>query len=264
MTQASPSTRPAGPAGRRRPTIRPVKVQRITELGPRLRRVTFGGASLSGFQMPRPGAHLKLFFGEVSPDAFADPNAPRPVARTYTPRRFDPVENELDVEFVLHGDGVASDWAAKASVGDDLLLAGPGGGHDISSDCTEMVLLVDETALPAAGMIIDALPANCQVTLVAEVQDAQDELVPSARSVQRVQWLHRLPVEAEPGSLLLAAARRLSPGADAQWFIACEAGAMRAIKTELLKERDLPREQLITRGYWKVGATDHPDRDTGD
>ena len=30
--------------------------------------------------------------------------------RTYTPRRFDPDTLELDIEFVLHGDGVAATW----------------------------------------------------------------------------------------------------------------------------------------------------------
>ena len=29
-------------------------------------------------------------------------------------------------------------------------------------------------------------------------------------------------------------------------------------------ERGLDREQLYTRGYWKLGVADHPDHDTGE
>ncbi len=39
---------------------------------------------------------------------------------------------------------------------------------------------------------------------------------------------------------------------------------MRRIRQHLLLERALPREWLTTRGYWKQGATDYPDRDYGE
>lgn len=260
----SAGTSATAPPARRRPTLRAVHVVRIDELGPRLRRITFGGETLAGFAAPRPGAHLKLFFGDLPADWRPEPGGLRPLARTYTPRRFDAQRNELEVEFVLHGDGVASTWAAQAQVGTPLTLAGPGGGHDISSDWTHVVLLVDETALPAAGMIMDALPEGCSVTLVGEVDDAQDERVPSQRPVQHLTWLHRGPTGAAPGALLQALANTMALPPDAQWFVACEAGAMRAIKSTLLTERRLNRDQLISRGYWKLGATDHPDQDTGD
>jgi len=29
-------------------------------------------------------------------------------------------------------------------------------------------------------------------------------------------------------------------------------------------ERGMDRQQLYTRGYWKLGAADHPDHDTGE
>jgi hypothetical protein len=58
-------------------------------------------------------AHIKLIFpedGQAEP-AMPQPDGPRPTRiRTYTPRRFDPTVPELDVEFVLHGDGPASSW----------------------------------------------------------------------------------------------------------------------------------------------------------
>ena len=39
---------------------------------------------------------------------------------------------------------------------------------------------------------------------------------------------------------------------------------MRRIRRYLMDDVGLPPEQMITRGYWKLGATDHPDGDYGD
>lgn len=244
--------------------LRPVQVARIEDPGPRLRRVTFGGDSLRGFGPARPGAHIKLFFSEMPADWRPEPGQPRPIVRTFTPRSFDALRNELVVEFVRHGEGVASDWVAKAQLGDRITVAGPGGGHDFAPGLRRLVLLADESALPAAGMIIDAAPAACHVTLVAEVEDAADEIVPSGRPIDELRWLHRLPTSAAPGSLLLDAARSMQIDDSAHWWLACEADAMRAIKAHLTVERGLDRQLLISRGYWKQGATDHPDHDTGD
>ena len=143
-------------------------------------------------------------------------------------------------------------------------MAGPGGGHDFEPGLRRLVLLADESALPAAGMIIDAVPAECHVTLVAEVEDAADQILPSPRRVDTLHWLHRQPTSAAPGSLLLDAVRSMPLDESAQWWVACEAGAMRAIKSHLTAERGLDRSHLISRGYWKQGAADHPDQDTGD
>ena len=54
------------------------------------------------------------------------------------------------------------------------------------------------------------------------------------------------------------------PAGVGQVYVACEADAMRGIRRHLLVERALPREWVTTRGYWKQGATDHPDRDYGE
>ncbi|MGB0134697.1 siderophore-interacting protein [Dokdonella sp.] len=257
-------TVPTDPPARRRPVLRPVEVVRIEDPGPRLRRVTFGGSNLQGFGPARPGAHIKLFFAEMPADWRPEPGQPRPPARTYTPRSFDAARNELVVEFVRHGAGMASDWAENAQLGDRITVAGPGGGHDFEPGLRRLVILADESALPAAGMIIDAVPADCHVTLVAEVVDAADQILPSQRLVDSMHWLHRLPTNAQPGSLLLDAARSIQIDDSAQWWVACEAVAMRAIKAHLTGERGLDRNRLISRGYWKQGATDHPDHDTGE
>lgn len=260
----TPSTPNAASPQSRKPTLRAVTVRAIEDLGPRMRRVTFFGERLEGFGPPKPGSHIKLFFGNLPPDWQPAPGQPRPTTRTYTPRLFDPVRRELVVDFVRHGEGVASEWVEQAGIGSPLLIAGPGGGQAFPEDLQHLVLLADESALPAVGTILDHLPPECRVTVVAEVQDAADQHLPSQRQSPDVRWLFRSTSRATPGSLLLQAAHGLHLPEGAMVWVACEAGAMREIRGVLLNERGLDRSQLVTRGYWKAGESDHPDHDMGE
>jgi NADPH-dependent ferric siderophore reductase len=54
------------------------------------------------------------------------------------------------------------------------------------------------------------------------------------------------------------------PGGHGASWIGLEASAMRTVRRHLLGERGLDRDQLYTRGYWKIGVADHPDHDTGE
>jgi NADPH-dependent ferric siderophore reductase len=75
------------------------------------------------FEHVGPTAHLKVYV----PDADG-----ALVARTYTPRRYDPASGTLEVVFVIHGPGPASQWAAQAKPGDRITVA-PGAEQALSS-----------------------------------------------------------------------------------------------------------------------------------
>ena len=77
--------------------------------------------------------------------------------REYTPRRIDLVANELDIDFVLHGDGPASTWAAQAAPGQTLDIAGPRASMVVPDLFDSYLLIGDETAIPAIGR----RPKNC-------------------------------------------------------------------------------------------------------
>lgn len=257
--------RPAGGKPKRGPP-RKLTVSGVSQVTPGLIRVTFSGPELEGFAPPRPAAHIKLV---MVPEGVAwnplDETGPRPPRRTYTPRRFDPTRLTLDVEFVLHGVGLASDWATQAKRGQTMFIGGPGGGYDVPTDATALVIVADDTALPAAGMILDAMPAGCAPIVLAEVADKEEERTLSERSGVSPRWLHRESAKAQPCTLLEEAVRKLDlpAGASPYWWIACEAGAMRRIKQHLLRERGIEPSRLHTRGYWKLGETEYPDHDYG-
>jgi NADPH-dependent ferric siderophore reductase len=257
----------APPAKKQRPPPQAVTVDSIERVTPLVLRIGLVGAGLAPFAQAKPAAHMKFFFHAGAwPPSEGVENAPRPPSRTYTPRFYDEARRRLEVEFVVHhGAGLASDWAQRVKVGDRALVsAGPGGGQVMPADVSNVVLIADDTSVPAAGMIVEALPAACKVTALCEIENAGEERALSPRVAVSPAWLHRAPTRARPGSLLEAAVAALPPQPQgARYWIACEAGAMRRIRDYLLKERGVDRAMMDTRGYWKFGDTNYPDHDYG-
>jgi NADPH-dependent ferric siderophore reductase len=229
----------------------PAVVKAVRHLTPRMVRVTFSSEALGEFGWNGPAAHIKLVFAEGT--------------RTYTPRRFDAGTHELDVDFVLHGEGPAATWASQAAVGQQLTIAGPGRSYAVEPTAPWYLLAGDDSAIPALCTIMESVPASIPVRALIEVVDEQEQHdLPGGANVT-VEWLFRGPDAALAGRRLEAAVRaaQLPPG-PGRIYVACESDAMRRIRRHLLSERNLDRTQLVTRGYWHLGVVDHPDRDYGE
>jgi NADPH-dependent ferric siderophore reductase len=244
MTTEAPGARPRKP--RYAATVK--SVQRLT---PRMVRVTFSSAALAEFAWSGPASHIKLVFADGT--------------RTYTPRRFDAGTRELDVDFVLHGDGPASSWASQAAPGQELMIAGPGRSYVVDPGAPWYLLAGDDTAIPALCTIIESVPASIPVRALIEVVDEREpQALPGGANVS-VQWLFRGPNAMQAGRLLEAAVRAAElPAGSGRIYVACESDAMRRIRRHLLQERGVDRAQLVTRGYWHLGEVNHPDRDYGE
>ena len=252
---------------RPRPNPRAITVLDVKTLSPHMRRVTFGGEHLANFAWSGPAAHIKIIFPEpglgLDTVAMPDPEGPRPATtRTYTPRSFDADALTLDVDFVLHGHGPASAWAAQAHTGQQLVMMGPGPGYAIDEDAPWYVLVADDAALPAIETILTALPATIPVTVFIEA--GAGEARPLAGSPHAdVRWLTR--AENDPdvaGSALREALADFAWPKDAgRVYIGCESSAMRTLRQNVLQSSGLDRTRIVARGYWRIGAVNHPDRD---
>jgi NADPH-dependent ferric siderophore reductase len=279
--QAPLPSEPAAAARPRKPRYQ-VQVRRVQRLTPRMVRITFASEELAGFAWNGPASHIKLIFDAGSehaarpaksqgvPDASQpSPEGVRATMRTYTPRAFDSEARELDVDFVIHGEGPASAWAEQAAVGQMLTVAGPGRSYSVDPAAAWYLLVGDDTAIPAIGTILESLPPTMNAQALIEVVDAAEQHSLEGRGARgpraEVRWLARGPDPRNAGRELEAAVRRLelAPG-PGRVYVACEADAMRRIRRHLLLERHFPRDQLVTRGYWRLGETDHPDRDYGE
>ena len=273
MTNTSPQpdaapADPSAPAPRKRRPPRRVEVSRIEVLSPFMRRITLTGAELEGFAPAGPASYIKLIFpepGQTEP-VRPLPDGPRAVSmRTYTPLAVRPESLEVDVDFVLHGDGPASTWAAQASVGQVLFLMGPGPGYSLDVEATHHVLIADDSALPAVETILATLPASAQVQVLVEVIAAAEERALHSAAQLDVTWLprgtnHRLA--GQPLEKALRGGAALAPGA--KIYLACEAAAMRRIRKLLIDELGIERGQIVGRGYWKLDTVNHPDHDYGE
>ena len=169
------------------------QVARVHDVAPHLRRITLVGDDLRRCHercldrrvkilLPRhPGDALRdLPRGE---DWYADwlalPTDERPVMRTYTLGAVRPEVGEIDLDFVLHDEpGPAGAFAAGARPGDRLVVVGPVAGCVAAADAgigwlpgrARQVLLVgDETAVPAIANIVGSLPRDTTGAVLVEV-----------------------------------------------------------------------------------------------
>ncbi|MEO7194022.1 MAG: siderophore-interacting protein [Pseudonocardiaceae bacterium] len=267
-------TRPRG-GGRRRPPPLRAHVLRSVMVTPSLARVTVGGEALAGFTFPGPASHFKLFLpapGEREVDlpgpgadglVTVDPAVPR-IMRTYTARRFDRLRRELDIDLVLHSDGPAAHWAANVTPGDRIALSSPrASGFTLPTDATWLLLGGDTSAVPAIATILES-DLTVETTCLIEISDPTEVIDLPTHGSREVRWSLRDP-SAAPGSCLLhhLRSRDLPPTPGFVW-IAGEAASIRQARQYLLTEHGLDRDHVVTRGYWRTGAANHPDHDYGD
>lgn len=242
--------------------IRSLHVLRVERLTLHMQRIVFGGSELDGFLSSSPEDHVKLFFPnskgqlvppKMGPDGpiYPTDREPSPM-RDYTPREYDAERGELTIDFVLHGDGPASTWAAQAKAGQSLVIAGPRGSFIVADDFDHYVLIGDETALPAMGRWLEVMPANATVTLLAEIPDRADRQSLRSNAHFDVQWLERQGADAATSNLLETALRRLPiPAGDTFYWIATESQRARHLRQYLSDERGVPKDWLKASGYWQ-------------
>ena len=246
----------------------------MSAITPRLVSVLVTGDDLDGFADAAPTSHLKVFLPadgqdapslpQFTPDGAVYPEeGPRPTVRTYTPRGYDPVTKALEIQFLLHGEGPASAWAQRAKPGDKLAVAGPGGRFALEPAADNWWLAGDESAIPAIGTLLEALPETAAVEVHVEVDGPEDEITLPGPVKTTVTWHHRRASHAF-GAELAAAARETTILDAARIWVACEAAAMRDIRRYFARERGIPAAQLVTRGYWRIGEQNHPDHDYGE
>ncbi len=124
-------------------------------------------------------AHIKLIFGQngVPGELSLATSDSRPAMRTYTPPDGSIARHaELDADFILHGEGPASLWAAQAATGQTLTVAGPGRHYVVDPSAKWYLLAGDDTAIPAISTILEAPPAGARARVFIEVMDGDDEI----------------------------------------------------------------------------------------
>jgi NADPH-dependent ferric siderophore reductase len=232
---------------RRRVASTIATVASVSQVTPRMTRVRLGGDSLSGLAAV-PGQTLKIYV----PDLLSG----HPITRDYTVRDYDSRKPSLDIDFVLHGDGPAANWARGAQPGDTLEFVGPSGRYRPDPQADWHLFAGDETALPAIQAYVAMLPAGACVALYLEVADAAEEQPVPGAATPSVWWLHRDGRQPGTSTLLDDALRAASlPAGQGRIWLAGHTPTVRRMRTHLLTERGIDRRALYVKGFWQLPET---------
>ncbi|MFF0596383.1 SIP domain-containing protein [Streptomyces antibioticus] len=251
--------------------LRELTVLRAENITPGMRRLTLGGEQLRAFTrdgLDLPGLrtegfddHVKFFFPDetgrlVLPrqnvSSLDWPADARPVSKDYTPVGFDLEAGEIVFDFVRHEGGVASGWAERVEPGESAWIAGPKMSHSHPEGADWLLIVGDETALPAIGRWLAEMPAGTRAKVFIEIgEDSHRQELPT-RADADVVWLSRGGAPAGTTGLLEKAVRDSAwlPGTVFAW-VAGEAVTLKGIRRHLVAERRIPREHLDVTGYWR-------------
>jgi len=293
-----------------------LSVRSVERVSPSFARIGLGGPQLAEFGVDGPlyDQRIKLVFPGPSglPALSAEtwweeftalPEETRGSVRTYTIAGVlgAGADASILVDFVLHpgAHGPGSDWALGARVGDELLCVlphrdCPTGGIEFEPGEADRLLLVgDETALPAIRQILRELPGQDgrrTGAVFVEVPCAEDiRDLPATEGVE-ITWLPRGEraigepmLEAVAAHLGFAPAAPVAeaaavsgdgmpwetptysasgentaadlPVVDGRYaWIAGEAGMVTALRRYLVGELGMPRRQVAFMGYWRQGV----------
>jgi NADPH-dependent ferric siderophore reductase len=264
-----------------------LQVVRTRRLGPSLVRVTFGGPDLHAFHSDGHDQSLSLFLPHpgqpepVVPLELGDgwwqgwrelPEDVRAVMRSYTLRDLRRDPDEIDIDFALHGiepgapvqAGPASRWAARAAAGDRVLLLGPAVADNRAirfrppEDTDLVVVWGDETAVPAASAIVEALPAGTRARVFLEVPHAGDIQDLATEADAEITWLVREERGAGGAPMALDALRAAHlPSAERPYvWIAGESGCVKELRRHFVRERGIDRRRVTFVGYWRRGVSE--------
>ncbi|TPL60071.1 siderophore-interacting protein [Mesorhizobium sp. B2-4-2] len=246
--------------------FREITVVSSTRISPHMQRLRCAGDDLGRFT--HGGLHIRLLLPPrgrppVWPSIGADGLLVWPAGedaltvRIYTIRAVDPTSGWLDVDFVLHPghDTPAATFAQNAVAGDVIGMIGPSGGE--TPTAPTLLLVGDDTALPAIGRILGELRPSTRVEALIEVDGPDDRIALAQGDNIEITWLYRHDRAAGTAGLLAAALRERSHMALADnlyVWAGCEFTDFREIRKIVRKEWGLGRDRHLVTAYWRRDA----------
>jgi NADPH-dependent ferric siderophore reductase len=252
-------------------TMITLEVRRREFLTPGFASVALGGPAVRDLLVAGNDQAVRLFFPRAGQTALRMPTvsneawiaqlllAPksvRPWVRNLTLRRVRQADDEIDIEFAVHGDSPLSSWVRRAEPGDPAGIFDIGTVYRLPEDVEGQLLVGDETALPAILSILDGTPPALTTEVYLEVAAAADIRSVEAPAGVRIHWLSRDDESLRPGTLALDAVRRASlpPGRFYTW-VAGESRLATTVRRHLVNDRGVSRRDISFVGYWRLGRS---------
>ncbi|MHB8394586.1 MAG: siderophore-interacting protein [Candidatus Dormibacteria bacterium] len=229
----------SGPPSIPEPRTINLEVVDVSDITRSLRRIVLGGEPLRDFRH-LPGQDIMVSLRAESGTT---------VKRRYSIRRFDPQALTLELNVVRHGNGPGARWSESVATGTVVPdVVAPRGKITVAGAARWHLFLGDETAIPTALNMVEAIGSSAPTGLLLEVGDAADEVVPAPAGLQ---WVHRQgDPPGEDARLLDAIAEMNLPRGEGHVYIAGEARTALGIR-DLLVRRGVSRERMSVKAYWR-------------
>ena len=132
---------------------------------------------------------------------------------------------------------------AKAELGDHLEAIGPRGGISLRPTATSHLFVVDDSAMPAAFALLEALPADTPATaLLVTSHGAKSRPAPAGPPATSLLWLD----QPEMREML----SELHPATGTAAYLLGERHLLRTAE-ELLVAGGLDRDAIASKAYWR-------------
>jgi len=245
------------------PNLHEITVVSAENVTPNMRRVIFSCADITPFAggdmhvrlLVPPNGRPPVWPGFREDGRIAWPEGQDELlVRVYTIRAIDIERGEIWIDFLQHPmPGISTpgaDFARDARIGDRAALLGPGGGCLPSAQT--IVLIGDESALPAIARIAAEVPAGTQMRAIIEIENEAEEQPLPTHGTLEVSWLHRCHYPDRQDRLLLSQATAAIASIDEETFVwaACEKNDIRAIRS-VLKGRLHDHRKMYVAWYWE-------------
>ena len=136
----------------------------------RARRVRGRRADLAPEGVPARAGQDEPLLPEFLPDGQPIPDDGAAVgAHLHAAAASTPATRTLEIQFLLHGAGPASEWAERAKPGDKLAVAGPGGRFVMDAGAEHWWLAADESRDPGRRHAARGAPAAAAAEVHIEV-----------------------------------------------------------------------------------------------
>ncbi|MFJ5213902.1 siderophore-interacting protein [Streptomyces sp. NPDC088354] len=254
------------------PRLFRAEVVRAERVSPSIQRVTVTGADLAEFPWRGYDHWFRLFMTLPHQSVLrmpeftgarwwypylAIPEIERPHCANYTVAGFRPEAAEMDIDFVVHRgptgevEGRAAVWACAARPGGELALLDQGITFDCPPDASEVIVVADESGLPAITGILRSLPRDTVGRLIQEIPTEGDRRDLDAPAAMDITWVVRGNPHSVPGHAALDELRRLTTvDTSAYAFVVGESGLSTKGRRHLHRA-GLPKDRITFTGFWK-------------
>lgn len=244
-----------------------LEVLQNRQLSPHIRRVTLGGDEVSAMTPQGYDQWFRFFMRREGQDELRVPTSPatwfpqylamrasnRPWIRNYTVRDFRLADGELDIDFVCHEDpGPGAAWAMSAERGERAVLLDEGLLYNDDGLGDDVLMVGDESALPAIAGICGSLDERMHGVAVIEVGHRDDIQPVAAPAGVDVRWIER--GSARAGDAALEELRGLRIADDLAYaYSAGEQALATGARRHLVRDRGMDKRRITFTGYWKLG-----------